>query len=343
MLVNISAIKQRVQKILDAHFDHKFLNEDHPAFAKNPPTAENIARQLFLEVTSFFRDSNARLVVCHLIESPEISATVYANGIREINYWLDFSAARQTMSPQLTTKENERLFGLATSVHAHNYRARLTFRHEADEVADPFIRYQEVASCLQSIRAELDHKNLNNQVPGLSHRPITTESLARYIHERTAISLPIHRVRLHEREDFFAEYWNGGRFFLGMQRPFSAAHRLHARSFSDAQNVLLYGKCNNPRGHGHLYLTEMTIGGSYDERSGTLYSFSSLRDGIDEALKPWDNKHLDLETEEFREMPSTGENIVRALWPKVSSRLNEQLVRLRLWETLNNRFTLRTQ
>ena len=50
MLVNISAIKDRVQKILAAHFDHKFLNEDHPAFARNPPTVENIARQLVLEV-----------------------------------------------------------------------------------------------------------------------------------------------------------------------------------------------------------------------------------------------------------------------------------------------------
>lgn len=345
MLVNISEIKDRVEKILHAHFDHKFLNEDHPAFAKLPPTAENIARQLFLEVMPLFRDSKANLVVCHLIETPERSATVYSSGICEANYWFDFSAARQTMSPQLTVKENERLFGIASSSHGHghNYRARLTFRSEADNNTGPLVRYQEIAPCLQSLRAELDHKNLNSEVAGLTQRPITTESLARYIHERVSSDLPIHRVQLHERDDFFAEYWSGGSFFLGMQRPFSAAHRLHTRCFPDAQNLALYGKCNNPRGHGHLYLTEAAIRGNYDERSGTLYSFSSLQSGIEEALRPWQNKHLDLETEEFREMPSTGENIVRALWPKFSSRLNDQLVRLRLWETANNRFTLRKQ
>ena len=62
---------------------------------------------------------------------------------------------------------------------------------------------------------------------------------------------------------------------------------------------------------------------------------------ISESLKPWQDRHLDLETEEFRDAPSTGENIVRALWPHIDDRVNHQLVRLRLWETTNNRFTLR--
>ena len=80
---------------------------------------------------------------------------------------------------------------------------------------------------------------------------------------------------------------------------------------------------------------------TYDERSGTLYDFLALRNAIKESLQPWQDRHLDLETDEFRESPSTGENIVRALWPKIDNRLNHQLVRLRLWETINNRFTLR--
>jgi hypothetical protein len=62
---------------------------------------------------------------------------------------------------------------------------------------------------------------------------------------------------------------------------------------------------------------------------------------MSDALEPWQDKHLDLETEDFREMPSTGENIVRALWPKIDNRVSQQLARLRLWETNNNRFTLR--
>jgi len=128
---------------------------------------------------------------------------------------------------------------------------------------------------------------------------------------------------------------------LGLQVPFYAAHRLHAATLSDAENMRLYGKCTNPTGHGHGYLTETTIGGQYDERSGTLYDFVALNDAIHESLKTWQDRHLDLETKDFRSAPSTGENIVRALWAKIDSRVNQQLVRLRLWETANNRFTLR--
>jgi len=88
-------------------------------------------------------------------------------------------------------------------------------------------------------------------------------------------------------------------------------------------------------------LLTLHIGGAYDERSGTLFDFNALQNGIRESVADWDNRHLDLEAPEFRERPSTGENIVQALWAKMNPRLCERLVRLRLWETLNNRFTLR--
>jgi len=153
--------------------------------------------------------------------------------------------------------------------------------------------------------------------------------------------MPLQRVRLNERDDFFAEAWAGDSIVLGLQVPFHAAHRLHANALSGADNARLYGKCNNPTGHGHRYLTEATIGGEYNARSGTLYNFVAFRKAIEESIEPWRDRHLDLETEDFRNAPSTGENIVRALWPKIDNRLNQQLVRLRLWETANNRFTLR--
>ena len=170
---------------------------------------------------------------------------------------------------------------------------------------------------------------------------MTTESLAGYIYERINAVVPLHRVRLYERDDFFAEVWDDESMFMGMQVPFYAAHRLHVRGMSDAENLSLFGKCNNPRGHGHRYLTETTIGGECDKKSGTLYDFVALQGAIRESLAPWQDRHLDLQTEDFRDTTSTGENIVRALWPKIDNRLRQKLVRLRLWETANNRFTLR--
>lgn len=342
MLMNISEIKERVGQVLRDGFDHKFLNEDNEAFAALPPTAENIARQLFLDAAPLFHASSAKLVACHLEESEDRNASWYAAGISESNYWFEFSAARQTMSPRLTAEENEKLFGVAASPfgHGHNYRARLTFRDESESIG-PLVPYDDIQARLALLRSELDHKNLNQEVPGLANQPITTENLARYIHARVGEKLPIHRVRLHERTDFFAEYWDGGNYFLGLQVPFSAAHRLHSPQLGPEENVALYGKCNNLRGHGHRYLTEATVGGSFDERSGTLMEFTAFQTAVAEAVQPWQDRHLDLEVENFRNRPSTGENIVQGLWPRFDSRLDGRLVRLRLWETANNRFTLR--
>jgi 6-pyruvoyltetrahydropterin/6-carboxytetrahydropterin synthase len=341
MLINISEIKARAGKIVHQRFDHKFLNEDNPAFADVPPTVENTARQLYVDVAPLFSDVDARLAACHLTESPERSGTYYSDGACEGNYWFEFSAARQTTSPHLSKAENKQLFGDAAAIHGHNYRARLTFRTESGLRQAPLVRYDDVDHCVKSLHAELDHRFLNKEVAAMKDRPMTTESLAEYIYERVNARLPLHRVRLYERDDFFAEIWDDESVFLGMQIPFHAAHRLHSAALSEAENAKLYGKCSNPRGHGHRYLTETTLGGEYDERRGTLYDFLALRNAIKESLQPWQDRHLDLETDEFREGPSTGENIVRALWPKIDNRLNHQLVRLRLWETTNNRFTLR--
>ena len=88
-------------------------------------------------------------------------------------------------------------------------------------------------------------------------------------------------------------------------------------------------------------MTEASIAGEYDPATGALFSFGKMRNALDESLNSWRDKHLDLETADFHSRPSTGENIVRALWPKLDNALAQRLVRLRLWETDNNRFTLR--
>jgi 6-pyruvoyltetrahydropterin/6-carboxytetrahydropterin synthase len=341
MLINISEIKERAGRIVHEQFDHRFLNEDNPAFRDIPPTPENVAQELFVQVAPLFSDVDAKLVVVHLQESPDRTATSYVNGACDSNYWFGFSAARKTMSPHLSDEENARLFGRATSIHGHDYRGRLTFRTEKLSLERPVVRYDKMVTCLHSLGTELDHRYLNEDVAAMRKRPMTTESLAEYIYERVNALVPLDRIRLHERDDFFAEVWEDESMFLGMRMPFSAAHRLHVQSFSDEQNATLFGKCNNPAGHGHYYVAEATVTGKYNEKTGTLYDFAEFRDAMSGALRPWHDRHLDLETDDFRELPSTGENIVRTLWPKIDNGVNQQLVRLRLWETANNRFTIR--
>jgi 6-pyruvoyltetrahydropterin/6-carboxytetrahydropterin synthase len=341
MLINISEIKERAGAVVQKKFDHKFLNEQNPAFRNQAPTSENIARQLYLDAAPLFSDVDAKLCACHLSESHERSATFYASGACDANYWFEFSAARRTMSPQLSEEENQKVFGEATFPHGHHYRARLSLRAEKFSPDSPLVRYDEIESVLHSLKSEFDHRYLNEN-PALKEKPITTESLAGYIFGRTRTSLAaLHRIRLHERDDFFAEVWRDESVFLGMRITFSAAHRLHSAALTEAENAQLYGKCNNPLGHGHSYLTEATVGGVYDRRTGILFDFPKLRDAMKKSVEPWEDRHLDLETDDFRQNPSTGENIVRALWPKIDNRVGQQLVRLRLWETPNNRFTMR--
>ncbi len=66
MLINISEIKSRVGQVLHDGYDHKFLNEDNPAFGDAVPTAENIVRQLFRATEPLYHDSDARLAAVHL-------------------------------------------------------------------------------------------------------------------------------------------------------------------------------------------------------------------------------------------------------------------------------------
>src|ERR1700716_3446695 len=156
MLMNISEIKERVGHVFRDGFDHKFLNENNPSFAAVPPTAENIARQLFLDAAPLFRDSSAELVACHLSESQDRSATYFAPGISEASYWLEFSAAGQTMSPQLPPGEDQKLFGIAASTfgHGHNYRARLTFRKEDGPGDGSMVKDEAIHRSIESLRSE---------------------------------------------------------------------------------------------------------------------------------------------------------------------------------------------
>src|SRR2546425_2114974 len=163
MLINISEIKGRAGKIIRERFDHKFLNEDNPAFRDVLPTGENIARQLYIDVAPLFSDVEAKLCACHLAECPERSATYYSTGACEANFWFEFSAARKTMSPLLSAEENIRLFGESVSIHVHNYRSRLTFRAQQfdPEKASGLIRHDAIDTCVRALRTELDHRYLN--------------------------------------------------------------------------------------------------------------------------------------------------------------------------------------
>ena len=120
---------------------------------------------------------------------------------------------------------------------------------------------------------------------------------------------------------------------------FSAAHRLHSPDLSDEENQELFGKCNNINGHGHNYELEVSIHGSIDPQTGMIMDLAKLMQIVqEEVLDRFDHKHLNLDTEEFRSLNPTGENIVKIIWDLLHPRLGTHLTRVGLWETPKNFF-----
>jgi 6-pyruvoyltetrahydropterin/6-carboxytetrahydropterin synthase len=95
---------------------------------------------------------------------------------------------------------------------------------------------------------------------------------------------------------------------------FSASHRLHAPSLTGAENRELYGKCNNPYGHGHNYELEVSVRGPLEARSGRAVDLALLDDLVRrQVLEPFEHRNLNEEVEAFRSAVPTSENLGREI------------------------------
>ena len=119
---------------------------------------------------------------------------------------------------------------------------------------------------------------------------------------------------------------------------FNAAHRVHNPALSDEENTAIFGKCNNPNGHGHNYTLEVTVGGAVDDATGMVIDLVDLDRTVRGVLDTLHHKHLDREVAGFARQTSTAENIVVYLWGELAPRLEGRLSHLKLWETNKNVF-----
>ena len=123
--------------------------------------------------------------------------------------------------------------------------------------------------------------------------------------------------------------------YLTRRFDFNAAHRLHNPDLSDEQNRTLYGKCNNPSGHGHNYLLEVTVTGR-PRQDGILILLDDLRDIVNRrVVERLDHQHLDVDVPQFSEINSTVENIAVVIWEMLDGYIPApaKLHGVRIWET----------
>ncbi|MDI1354781.1 MAG: 6-carboxytetrahydropterin synthase [bacterium] len=119
---------------------------------------------------------------------------------------------------------------------------------------------------------------------------------------------------------------------------FNAAHRLHSKLLSDEQNALTFGKCNYANYHGHNYEVIVKVTGEVDEITGFVMDTKLLSDLIrTQVVERFDHKNLNLDTEEFKNLNPTAENIAIVIYQLLRPNINKQHdLKITLYETERN-------
>jgi 6-pyruvoyltetrahydropterin/6-carboxytetrahydropterin synthase len=129
------------------------------------------------------------------------------------------------------------------------------------------------------------------------------------------------------------------KLYLSRRYRFSASHRLHSAQLGEEENQRVYGKCNNPYGHGHNYVVELAVSGPVDQSTGMIANLADLDAFVDrEIIEPFDHKYLNEEIAEFRENVPTTENICIEIFNRLRRFPRATLERVRVEETGLNSF-----
>ncbi len=132
---------------------------------------------------------------------------------------------------------------------------------------------------------------------------------------------------------------DGLKIELGRRYRFSASHRLHNDALSDEENRRVYGKCNNPHGHGHNYVVEVRVSGIVDPAPGMIANLADLDGFVEsEVIEPFDHKLLNEEVAAFRRDVPTTENLCKEIYRRLKHFPKAKLERVRVEETSNNAF-----
>ena len=262
-----------------------------------------------------------------------------------------FSAGHAYWLPDKTDDENRRLFGKYASRygHGHNYVVEVTVAGAIDERTGMVVNIVDVDRVMkQHVTGPLADKHLTYEVPHFRDTPPTLENIARYVAERfsahfTDPAARLARVIVWESPTLWAT--------LNLERPtmialtraldFAAAHRLHAPGLSDEENQRIFGKCDNPNGHGHNYGVEVTVVGHPDPVTGMIVDLAALDDVLDrEIMARFDHKHLNHDTPDFKDVNPTSENLTRAIWDHLEKNVPApaRLYRVVVRETDRNYF-----
>jgi 6-pyruvoyltetrahydropterin/6-carboxytetrahydropterin synthase len=123
--------------------------------------------------------------------------------------------------------------------------------------------------------------------------------------------------------------------YLTRRAEFSASHFYHNPDLSAEENRRIFGKCNNPHGHGHNYTVEVTVTGDVNPVTGMVLDLKQLKEVLEkQVLQLMDHRFLNEEVPVFATKIPTTENIAIEIWKLLAPELRSvTLHRIRLYET----------
>jgi 6-pyruvoyltetrahydropterin/6-carboxytetrahydropterin synthase len=219
-LAALETLAHATRQRIDAQFDHRCINLEHPAFQAQLPTTENLAVYLWRDLREGL---NAPIEEVSVHES-ETLASAYAGeqatdseGVSRpvvtMTRLYIFSAAHRLYNPQLSDEENRAIYGKCANPygHGHDYRLEITVRGVPDPITGMVMNLTELDALVQAeVLRHLDHKYLNEETPPFDHIPPTSENLVAFIVEQLTPHLQgnacLYRVRLWETPRSYFEW-----------------------------------------------------------------------------------------------------------------------------------------
>lgn len=255
-----------------------------------------------------------------------------------------FSSGHRYWLASRSAEENRALFGRWASPynHGHNYVLDVTTEGDTDPATGMVVNIKRIDDVLQErVVAAFDQTSLNDEVAHFHDVPPTLENLLVYL-RGVLVGLPARLVALRlEETPLLWGAWRLEESEMTLTRvyEFAASHRLHCPALPHEENLRLFGKCNNPNGHGHNYVLEVTISGQPDPQTGMMADLEALDAAVlARVIDRYDHKNLDADVPELAGRNTTSEVVAQAIFDQLDGHVPARLHGVRLHETARNVF-----
>lgn len=256
---------------------------------------------------------------------------------------MHFSAAHFYQVPAWSEEENKRVFGLCSNKngHGHDYVLEIMIRGNLDPLSGIVVNITEIDKIGKDVLKSLDGTFLNHDHEYFKTHVPTTENIVQYLWNELSgqfTDCELYQLILRENHYLSSEKGKDPMVRLTRKYHFCAAHRLHSSLLSDDENKLIFGKCNNPNGHGHNYYVDVTVAGELDPVTGMVMNLADLDHIVNEVIiQKFDHKHLNLDIEELKDLNPTSDVLVMVIAKMLQDHL-PKLYKVGLWETEKNYF-----